>query len=108
MVLQTSTKRLLSCAKQIRVQIAREQGGLVRAASHGFSPEFVELVKDRLVAPERGSATGRALLRAVPSTSQTFEPISDHVFSEAIEKGGFKTILAVPMLCKEKRLAFSR
>ena len=94
-----------SSARPIRERLRREQDGVfVRAASYGFSAEFVELVKDRPVSPERGSATGRALLegRTVHIADVRADP--DYTFSEAIEKGGFKTILAVPMLREGKAI----
>ena len=69
-----------------------------------FPPEFVELVKDQPVAPARGSATGRALLegRTVHIPDVRADP--DYTFSEAIELGGFHTILAVPMLREGKAI----
>lgn len=105
MVLQTLVEAAASLCEADQGTIAREQAGVfVRAASYGFSPEFVELVKDLPVAPERGSATGRALLesRTVHIADVRSDP--DYTFSEAIEKGGFKTILAVPMLREGKAI----
>jgi GAF domain-containing protein len=105
MVLQTLVEAAASLCEADQGTIAREQAGVfVRAASYGFSPEFVELVRDLPVAPERGSATGRALLesRTVHIADVRSDP--DYTFSEAIEKGGFKTILAVPMLREGKAI----
>ena len=105
MVLQTLVEAAAKLCEADQGTIAREQAGVfVRAASYGFSPEFVELVKDRPVATERGSATGRALLegRTVHIADVRADP--DYTFSEAIEKGGFKTILAVPMLREGKAI----
>lgn len=105
MVLQTLVEAAAKLCEADQGTIAREQAGIfVRAASYGFSLEFVELVKDLPVAPERGSATGRALLesRTVHIADVRSDP--DYTFSEAIEKGGFKTILAVPMLRERKAI----
>jgi GAF domain-containing protein len=105
MVLQTLVEAAAKLCEADQGTIAREQAGVfVRAASYGFSPEFVELVKDLPVAPARGSATGRALLesRTVHIADVRSDP--DYTFSEAIEKGGFKTILAVPMLREGKAI----
>jgi len=105
MVLQTLVEAAAKLCEADQGTIAREQAGVfVRAASYGFSAEFVELVKDRPVATERGSATGRALLegRTVHIADVRADP--DYTFSEAIEKGGFKTILAVPMLRERKAI----
>jgi GAF domain-containing protein len=104
-VLQTLVEAAAKLCEADQGTIAREQAGVfVRAASYGFSPEFVELVKDLPVAPARGSATGRALLesRTVHIADVRSDP--DYTFSEAIEKGGFKTILAVPMLREGKAI----
>ena len=107
--LHTVLQALVEAAAQLcdanQGTIAREQAGVfVRAASYGFSPEFVELVKDLPVTPARGSATGRALLegRTVHIADVRTDP--DYTFSEAIEKGGFRTILAVPMLREGKAI----
>ena len=104
-VLQTLVEAAAQLCQADQGTIAREQDGVfVRAASYGFSAEFVELVKDLPVSPERGSATGRALLegRTVHIADVRADP--DYTFSEAIEKGGFKTILAVPMLREGKAI----
>ena len=65
--LQTVLQALVEAAARLceadQGTIAREQGGVfVRAAAYGFSDQFTELVKAVPVKPERGSATGRALL----------------------------------------------
>ncbi|HSF48392.1 MAG TPA: GAF domain-containing protein, partial [Burkholderiales bacterium] len=104
-VLQTLVEAAAKLCEANQGTIAREQSGVfVRAASYGFSPEFVELVKDQPVAPARGSATGRALLegRTVHIPDVRADP--DYTFSEAIELGGFHTILAVPMLREGKAI----
>ena len=104
-VLQTLVEAAAQLCQADQGTIAREQAGVfVRAASYGFSPDFIELVKDLPVAPARGSATGRALLegRTVHIADVRADP--DYTFSEAIEKGGFKTILAVPMLREGKAI----
>ena len=65
--LQTVLQALVEAAARLceadQGTIAREQGGVFnRAATYGFSDQFIELVKDLPVKQERGSATGRALL----------------------------------------------
>jgi two-component system NtrC family sensor kinase len=104
-VLQALVEAAAQLCEADQGTIAREQAGVfVRAASYGFSPEFVELVKDLPVAPERGSATGRALLESRTIHIADVRADPDYTFSEAIEKGGFKTILAVPMLREGKAI----
>jgi GAF domain-containing protein len=107
--LHTVLQALVEAAAQLceadQGTIAREQAGVfVRAASYGFSAEFVDLVKDLPVAPARGSATGRALLEGCTVHIADVRADPDYTFSEAIEKGGFKTILAVPMLREGKAI----
>src|SRR5207248_5677057 len=79
--------------------IAREQDGVfVRAATHGFSAEFTEFVKHLPVELERGSATGRALFEGRTIHIPDVQSDPDYTFVQAKELGGFRTILAVPML----------
>jgi GAF domain-containing protein len=105
MVLQTLVEAAAQLCEADQGTIAREQGGVfVRAASYGFSAEFVELVKGVPVAPERGSATGRALLESHTVHIADVRADRDYTFSEAIELGGFRTILAVPMLREGKAI----
>jgi GAF domain-containing protein len=79
--------------------IARQQGNaFVRVATWGFSEQFTEMVRNLPVEPEKGSATGRALLehRTVHIADVQEDP--DYTFAEAKKLGGFRTIIAVPML----------
>jgi two-component system NtrC family sensor kinase len=101
--LQTVLQTLVEAAAKLcgadQGTIAREQDGVfVRAASYGFSEQFNELVKNLPVEQEAGSATGRALLlgRTVHIPDVQADP--DYTFSDAKRLGGFRTILAVPML----------
>src|SRR5262249_49933084 len=79
--------------------IARQKDGVFyRAEAYGFSPEFMELVKDVPVVPERGSITARALLegKVIHVADVLADP--DYTFAEAQKLGEFRTILGVPML----------
>ena len=79
--------------------IARERDGVYqRVATYGFSDDFKEFVRNLPVKPERGTATGRALLegRVVHIPDVRADP--DYTFAEAQKLGGFRTILSVPML----------
>ena len=98
-VLQTLVEAAAKLCEADQGTIAREQKGVfVRAATYGFSAEFNELVKDVPVKRERGSATGRALVEGRTVHIPDVQADSDYTFSEAKELGGFRTILAVPML----------
>ncbi len=104
-VLQTLVEAAAQLCEADQGTITREQAGVfIRVASYGFSPEYVELVKNLPVAPERGSATGRAVLEGHTVHIADVRADPDYTFSEALEKGGFKTILAVPMLREGKAI----
>ena len=79
--------------------IARERDGVyLRVATYGFSDDFKELVKNLPVKPERGTATGRALLEGKVVHIPDVRVDPDYTFVEAQKLGGFRTILSVPML----------
>jgi signal transduction histidine kinase len=83
--------------------ITRQRDGMFyRAESYGFSPEFIELVKDVPVKLERGNINSRTLLegRVVHVADVLADP--DYTFTEAQRLGGFRTILGVPMLREGK------
>ena len=81
--------------------IARERDGLYqRVATYGFSDQFTELVRDVPVKPERGSATGRALLEGKVVHIPDVRADPEYTFVDAQKLGGFRTILSVPMLRK--------
>jgi signal transduction histidine kinase len=101
--LQTVLRTLVESAARLcdadSATIARQKGCLFyRAEAYGFSPEFMELVKDVPVVPERGSITARALLegKVIHVADVLSDP--DYTFAEAQKLGDFRTILGVPML----------
>jgi GAF domain-containing protein len=79
--------------------IAREKDGtFLRVATYGFSAEFTEYVRNVPVVPERGTATGRALLEGHIVHIPDVRSDPDYTFIEAQRLGDFRTILSVPML----------
>jgi GAF domain-containing protein len=79
--------------------ITRQRDGrFYRAEVYGFSREFTDFVRDMPVEPERGSATGRALLegRVVHIPDVRADP--EYTFTEAQKLGDFRTILGVPIM----------
>ena len=98
-VLQTlveSAARLFDADKTI---ITREKNGaLYRAEAYGFPPEFREYVKDIPIEAERGSASGRALLEGRVIHIPDVKADPEYIFSEGQKLGGYRTVLAVPML----------
>jgi signal transduction histidine kinase len=69
-----------------------------RAEAYGFPPEFIEMVRDIPVKPERGSMNGRTLLegKIVHVADVLADP--DYTFTEPQRLGGYRTVLGVPML----------
>jgi GAF domain-containing protein len=58
-VLHTLVKSAARLCDADSASIARQKDGVFfRAESHGISPEFIEVVKDLPVTPDRGSVTG--------------------------------------------------
>ncbi len=101
--LETVLKALVEAAARLceadQGTIARQQGdAFVRVATWGFSDEFTEFVQHLPVERERGSATGRALLEGRMVHIPDVQSDPDYTFAEAKKLGGFRTIIAVPML----------
>ena len=101
--LQTVLRTLVESAARLcdadSATITRQKGGLFyRAEAYGFSPQFIEFVRDVPVIPERGSITARALLegKVIHVADVLADP--DYTFAEAQKLGDFRTILGVPML----------
>jgi two-component system, NtrC family, sensor kinase len=101
--LQTVLRTLVESAARLcdadSATIARQKDGVFyRAEAYGFSPKFIEFVKDVPVVPERGSITARALLegKVIHVADVLADP--DYTFAEAQKLGDFRTILGVPML----------
>src|SRR5262245_18882305 len=83
--------------------ITRQRDGVFyRAEAYGFPPEFIEMVRDMPVKPERGSMNGRILLegKVVHVPDVLADP--DYTFVEAQRLGRYRTLLGVPMLREGK------
>jgi GAF domain-containing protein len=79
--------------------ISRQKDGvLFFAEAYGYSSEFIEYVKAMPVERGSGSATGRALLegRVIHIADVLVDP--DYTWAEAQSLGGYRTVLAVPMM----------
>jgi GAF domain-containing protein len=98
-VLQTLVESAARLCEADKATITRQrEGKFYRAEAYGFSPEFMEAVKDLPVEMERGSITGRALVenRTVHIPDVQADP--EYTFAEAQKLGDFRTVLGVPML----------
>jgi two-component system, NtrC family, sensor kinase len=79
--------------------ISRQKDGvLFFAEAYGYSSEFIEYIKAMPVERGRGTATGRALLegRVIHIADVLADP--EYTWAEAQRLGGYRTVLAVPMM----------
>ena len=74
-------------------------------ASHGYSPEYRELLRRRPLSPGRDTAIGRMAVecRTIQIEDTLCDP--DYMFHEAQKLGGYRSILAVPLLRDGKAIA---
>src|SRR6516162_4223172 len=98
-VLQTlveSAGRL--CGADYATITRQKDGVLFFAEAYGYSSEFIEYIKGLPVERGRGTATGRALVegRVIHIADVLADP--DYTWTEAQRLGGYRTVLAVPML----------
>ena len=98
-VLQTLVESAARFCHADKASIIREKDGVFYAAeAYGYSPEFLEYIKNIPIKAERGSASGRALVegRVVHITDAAADP--EYTLVEARRLGDYRTILCVPML----------
>jgi two-component system, NtrC family, sensor kinase len=98
-VLQTLVESAARLCDADRTNITRQKDGVFfRAEAHGFSPEFMDYVRNIPIQPDRGSGFGRALLerRAVHIPDVKADP--EYTLVEGQKLGDYRTVLAVPML----------
>jgi GAF domain-containing protein len=98
-VLQTLVESAGRLCEADYATITRQKDGvLFFAEAFGYSSEFIEYVKAMPVERGRGTATGRALLegRVIHIADVLADP--DYTWAEAQRLGGYRTVLAVPMM----------
>ena len=98
-VLQALVESAARLCKADKAAITRQIGGeYFFTEVYGYSPEFIEYVRTIPVKPERGTATGVALLEGRTVHVPDVRVPRDHIWAEAQRLGGFRTVLGVPML----------
>jgi two-component system, NtrC family, sensor kinase len=98
-VLQTLVESAARLCDADKTNITRQKDGVFfRAEAYGFSPEFMDYVRNIPIQPDRGTAFGRALLehRAVHIPDVKADP--EYTLMEGQRLGDYRTALAVPML----------
>src|SRR5262249_7206558 len=101
--LQTVLQTLVDSAARLcdadKATITRQRGdAFYRAEAYGFSAEFMDYVRDIPVLPERGTATGRALLEGKAVHIPDVQADPEFNWVEGQRLGGFCTVVGVPML----------
>ena len=97
--LQTLVESAARLCDADKATIARQKDGVFfRSVFHGFSTEFMDFVKDVPVEPERGTATGRALLERKVIHIPDVKADPEYGWAEAQRLGDYRTIIGVPML----------
>jgi two-component system NtrC family sensor kinase len=77
------------------------------AASHGFSDEFQQLMKDNPILPGRGTLIGRTALEGHMVLIHDVLDDPEYTWTEAIKRGGFRTMLGVPLMREEVPIGIS-
>jgi two-component system, NtrC family, sensor kinase len=98
-VLQTLVESAARLCDADKATITRQKdGAFYSAETYGFSPEYMDYIRKIPIVPERGLASGRALLegRLVHIPDVKADP--EYTFLEGQKLGDYRTILAVPML----------
>src|SRR5262245_34105612 len=76
----------------------REGTGYRLAANFGFSRDFTEYLEQHLIEPGRNTLVGRTTLEGHTIHIPDVLADPEYTWSEAIERGGFRTLLGIPLV----------
>jgi GAF domain-containing protein len=101
--LQTVLDTLIESAARLceadMAVLARPKDGYYHfEATFGFSPEYKEFVATHPAAIDRGTGTGRTLVEGTITHIPDVLTDTEYSYTEGQKIGGFRTLLAVPML----------
>jgi two-component system, NtrC family, sensor kinase len=101
--LQTVLDTLIESAARLceadMAVLARPKDGYYHfEATFGFSPEYKEFVATHPAAIDRGTGTGRTLVEGTITHIPDVLTDTEYTYTEGQKVGGFRTLLAVPML----------
>jgi GAF domain-containing protein len=76
----------------------KQDTGVRLSASHGFSEAYREYMSRFTIEPGRNTLIGRVLLESGPVHIPDVLADSEYTWKESIERGGFRTMLGMPLL----------
>jgi signal transduction histidine kinase len=98
-VLQTLVESAARLCDANNAAITRQMNGrFFYAETYAHSPEFTQFLQNLPVEPGRGTAIGRALLEGKVIHIPDVQTDVEYKWVEAQRLGGYRTVLAVPML----------
>jgi GAF domain-containing protein len=86
------------CEADMAFVAQREGGGYRIATSTGFATEFVAYMERHLIEPARNTLVGRTALEGRTVHIPDVRADAEYTWLEAIERGGARTLLGVPLL----------